>query len=353
MKTILSSLLILTSTVSAITPGDASEILFMKQEEKLARDVYQSLGDLWGTQVFFNINRSEQRHMNSVDSLIAQFALEDTCPIEPGVFTIPELQELYDTLMAKGVQSEKDALEVGVLVEETDIADLKVAIDQIDDATVDQIFGNLLRASYNHLNAFNSALTNGASGPRMQQRRAGSGQARFSWEGGNESLGEPLLAAVLERSVAGSDLWTTVMDVSGLTAVTVEVADDRNVLHRLRVETGSGAVSQGKGNGNVNGGLGPVSSVVYSNTVTTLALDTPWPDATWADTEGRWLDTWAGWMEITHYPWSYQNGTGWYYIVTADDASAWAWSSEWGWQFSAESVYPWIYDTDDGWIEGL
>lgn len=355
MKSIIYTLAVFATAAWALPPEDASEILFIKQEEKLARDVYQSLGEVWGTNVFLNITRSEQRHMDAVDGLIAQFGLTDPCPVEPGVFTIPELQELYDTLMLKGLQSETDALEVGVLVEVTDIEDLEKMIEQIDDASVDAVLGNLLRGSYNHLDAFNGVLGNGGgSGPAMRQRRAGMGHARFSWEGGNEGLGEPGAAATvaLERSVAGSNVWTTVMDVTGLVEVVVAVDSSQHVLHRLRVETagGTGAGSGGRGNGPGTGGGGPgsTSQIVYSNILSTHVLDTPWPDSEWWD--GNWYETWSGWMEVSHYPWSYQNGIGWFYVVPLGETDAWAWNADFGWSYSAKSVYPWIYDADEGWL---
>ena len=142
----------------ALTPGDEDEILFIKQEEKLARDVYLALGEAWGTQVFLNIAQSEQRHMNAVDGLIATYGLADSSPEALGEFTIPALTDLYATLIEKGMRSETDALEVGVLIEETDIDDLEVMIAQIEDSYVDRVLGNLLRGSYNHLEAFGAVL---------------------------------------------------------------------------------------------------------------------------------------------------------------------------------------------------
>ena len=163
---------LLASTASALTTEDASTLLFIKQEEKLARDVYLALGDIWGNPAFYNIAKSEQQHMKAVDALIARFALEDTSPTEAGVFSIPALTELYETLMAKGLLSEKDALEVGVLVEETDIADLQAMIAQIEDEAVDQTLGNLLRASYKHLAAFSGQLDGSRKPSATQQRRS-------------------------------------------------------------------------------------------------------------------------------------------------------------------------------------
>jgi hypothetical protein len=147
-----------TATFGEISDAIASDLLFAKQEEKMARDVYQVLLAKWGHRVFENIASAEQRHMDAVSRLIEGYNLEDTTPAEPGKFTIPELQALYDQSVASGTKSLVDALGVGVLIEETDIADLENTLKQELDPPIKQVLENLLRASQNHLAAFNTAL---------------------------------------------------------------------------------------------------------------------------------------------------------------------------------------------------
>jgi hypothetical protein len=144
--------------VQAITPAEATGVLAMKQEEKMARDVYQALAVRWDNAVFRNIAVSEQRHMDAMDALIARNGLVDPTPAEPGKFTIPELQKLHDDLVLRGGTSLTEALRVGVLIEETDIADLKEVLAVTQDATIQRVMGNLLRASGQHLRAFTSSV---------------------------------------------------------------------------------------------------------------------------------------------------------------------------------------------------
>ncbi len=148
----------LATTASALTATETSAILFMKQEEKLARDVYNALHAKWGAVVFKNIAASEQQHMNAVDGLIVRYRLKDNTPVKPGEFTYPELQELYDTLVADGETSLKDALEVGVTIEEVDIKDLRAALAATRERPIKNVFGNLLKGSLNHLAAFTKWL---------------------------------------------------------------------------------------------------------------------------------------------------------------------------------------------------
>lgn len=146
------------SAAAALTTAETASILFMKQEEKVARDVYQVLHAKWGHATFANIAVSEQRHMDAIDNLITRYHLTDPTPVEAGQFTYPELQGLYDQLIALGNQSVEAALAVGVLIEQTDIADLKEALKTTRERPIRNVFSNLMDGSYNHLAAFTRAL---------------------------------------------------------------------------------------------------------------------------------------------------------------------------------------------------
>ena len=145
-------------TVYNLTDAEKEKILYMVEEEKLARDVYKTLYDKWGIQVFANIARSEQMHVDSVLYLIEKYGLENPLQDEVGKFTNPDIQALYDQLVAQGSQSAVDALKVGALIEEVDIKDLDEAIADAQAPDVIQIFENLRSGSYNHLRAFTSVL---------------------------------------------------------------------------------------------------------------------------------------------------------------------------------------------------
>ncbi|MBL9139078.1 MAG: DUF2202 domain-containing protein [Verrucomicrobiales bacterium] len=169
-----------TSPALALTPTEGASVLYMKQEEKMARDLYQALALRWDLTVFKNIAASEQRHMSAIDNLIVAYGLTDSAPSEAGKFTIPELQTLHDQLLAQGGQSIEAALRVGVLVEEADIADLKEAIGATTEPMILRVYGNLLRGSGNHLVAFHTALESGDTStlcPGQGQGSCGNGKA--------------------------------------------------------------------------------------------------------------------------------------------------------------------------------
>ena len=148
------------ATIAALSDTELSTselegIAFMREEEKLARDVYIQLADLWNMNIFSNISRSEDTHMEAVKTLIDLFGFED--PVqdnEVGVFTDPILQDLHDELMVSGSISLADALLVGGAIEEIDILDLQKYLNETSNSAVIEVYENLLRGSINHLNSF-------------------------------------------------------------------------------------------------------------------------------------------------------------------------------------------------------
>jgi hypothetical protein len=138
---------------------EAGHLEFMREEEKVARDLYLAFAELWDWPQFTNIAASEQQHMDSVKFLLEKYAIAD--PIEEdvrGSFTNPDLQALYDRLLTEGEVSATEAFRVAALVEEVDIADLDSALAQTDNQDLTWLFDNLQRGSRNHLRAFAGTL---------------------------------------------------------------------------------------------------------------------------------------------------------------------------------------------------
>ncbi len=147
-----------------------ADLSYLREEEKLARDVYLRLGAEWDLQVFASIPRSEQSHMDSVKLLLDAYGFED--PIvddEPGVFENAELAELYEQLVEKGLESELAALEVGATIEDLDIGDLQAMAERSELADVQATYTALTCGSRNHMRAFFSQLDS----------RGGSYEAQF------------------------------------------------------------------------------------------------------------------------------------------------------------------------------
>lgn len=144
-------------STTALSAADAAGLSYMREEEKLAQDVYQALYAKWGLPVFQNIARSEAMHTQSVATLLSRYGLPDPAATLPaGKFNNPDLQSLYDTLIAQGSRSATDALRVGATVEDLDLSDLAARASTQPD--LQRVYANLAKGSRNHLRAFTSQL---------------------------------------------------------------------------------------------------------------------------------------------------------------------------------------------------
>ncbi len=141
--------------VGELTNTEISGLVWMREEEKLARDVYLTLYDLWGQPVFQNIANSEATHTEAVLTLLKRYDIPDPVGNNAvGVFTNAELQALYNALVKQGAESLAAALKVGAAVEEIDIIDLDERSAETEKADILTVYANLTRGSRNHLRSF-------------------------------------------------------------------------------------------------------------------------------------------------------------------------------------------------------
>jgi len=146
--------------VEQLNKEEREGLIFLREEEKLARDVYNYLHELYNLNVFANIPKSEQQHMDAIKFLLDRYEIKD--PAEgkaDGEFTNIELQQLYNNLILKGKESVTEALKVGALIEEVDIRDLTNELDEsVDNKDIKLVYDNLIKGSENHLKAFTRVL---------------------------------------------------------------------------------------------------------------------------------------------------------------------------------------------------
>lgn len=142
-----------------LTAEEIDCLTYLREEEKLARDVYIFLYDKWQSRIFKNISVSEQMHMDAIKTLLQTYEIPDPAEgNEEGVFTNADLQALYYKLVRDGSVSLVEALKVGVLIEEMDILDLKEGIVSNERKDIITVYSNLLLGSLNHLESFESKL---------------------------------------------------------------------------------------------------------------------------------------------------------------------------------------------------
>jgi hypothetical protein len=141
---------------------EKEDLFHMREEEKLARDVYLTLYKKWGIRIFRNIARSEQRHMDAIKELLNKYNLPD--PVETvggkiGEFKDEKLQDLYNQLVQQGEESVVEALKVGATIEDLDIKDLEEALNRTDNEDIKIVYQNLIKGSQHHLKAFTKLLS--------------------------------------------------------------------------------------------------------------------------------------------------------------------------------------------------
>jgi len=146
--------------IETISTEERDGLIMMREEEKLAHDVYLTLYEKWGVNAFSNIAKSELTHTESVRYLLERYNIED--PVKEntvGVYSSKTFSDLYTSLIVKGQESLVSALMVGATVEDLDIKDLNELSAKVDNKDILEIYANLTRGSRNHLRSFSKQLS--------------------------------------------------------------------------------------------------------------------------------------------------------------------------------------------------
>ena len=144
----------------SINTQEKLDLCFLREEEKLAHDVYVYAYNKYGVMIFNNISASEASHMSSVLNLLNKYSIID--PVNsngPGVFVDTNLQQLYNDLILQVDVSLIKALEVGATIEDLDISDINTFYRNTSKADLIQVYDALTCGSRNHIKAFTSQLT--------------------------------------------------------------------------------------------------------------------------------------------------------------------------------------------------
>ena len=153
---------------TALSDQEKADLLFILEEEKMARDVYTFLYEKWQIPIFYNISGSESAHMSAVANVLQYYDI--AYEIKPyGEYNNDIIQGLYDDLVASGSQSELDAYIVGATIEDVDIFDLEESMAKTDNNYIEDVFESLQCGSRNHLREFvkNIELANGTYSPQF------------------------------------------------------------------------------------------------------------------------------------------------------------------------------------------
>ncbi len=169
LKTILAIAFVVSTSVvfnacnkaNKLSTTEKENLKYLREEEKLARDVYLHAYDKYGEEVFKNISNSEQKHMDKVLGLLEDYKIDDPASSTVGVFSNSELQNLYNILAAQVDSSLKEALIVGATIEDVDIFDIDEFLANTKQKDIIKTYENLNCGSDNHMRAFTSKLSSG------------------------------------------------------------------------------------------------------------------------------------------------------------------------------------------------
>ncbi len=171
-----------TQLTAVLDFNEETHLVFMREEEKLARDVYTRLGMLYpDSDVFGTIDDSEQRHTDAVKQQLESYGIEDPSTNDnTGVFTGADygdyFTEKFDYLVDLASASELDALYVGAFIEELDMRDIhrcpaviveldngveseeECGLDYTDQPDIITLYDSLIEGSENHLRGYVHAI---------------------------------------------------------------------------------------------------------------------------------------------------------------------------------------------------
>jgi hypothetical protein len=182
--------MVVVQPASAAVSADTADMLqAMVAEEKLAHDVYTTLGDLYSVRTFDSIANAESRHQAALRSLMSVHGVSDpTVGDAVGDFDDPAVQKLYDDLVRQGSASLEAAAQVGITIEKLDIADLDEALADNPPADIARVLENLRSGSEKHLAAFTRLADGDTAAGQGSQAGQGKGRGGQGHRGAGTSI---------------------------------------------------------------------------------------------------------------------------------------------------------------------
>lgn len=142
-----------------LSPTEIQDILFMREEEQLAHDLYTKWAGLYPFPIFGNIASSETTHIQAVQLLMNRYGLSESLVGNASVgFRNSTIQSLYDRYDLLGNSSVEGAHSSGLGIEIRDITDLDAALQHTSRSDIQQVWTSLRQGSYNHKAAFEMML---------------------------------------------------------------------------------------------------------------------------------------------------------------------------------------------------
>jgi len=147
-----------TKTNEPPTADEKASVLYAREQQKLARDLYQVLGAKWSAVILQSTAHAEQKHMDTVKSLIDGLKLTDPAQPAAGQFTDPMFQKLYGQLLDRGSVSLVEALRAAAYMEEMEIRDTRGFVEDANRLDIIRGLGSITTGEPTHLRVFVAEL---------------------------------------------------------------------------------------------------------------------------------------------------------------------------------------------------
>ncbi len=147
------------NNIGGPTTVEQQNLVFMREEEKLAWDLYREMHQIWGLSVFKSVSGEEKEHMKKMLGLLQMYNIPD--PVQgdvPGRYVNVYISDIYQSLSQQGRRSVQDALKVCALQEEINILDLIRVSQSATQPKVLEVYAELQRNSISHLRSFAHSL---------------------------------------------------------------------------------------------------------------------------------------------------------------------------------------------------
>lgn len=148
------------ATAGALTPQERQSLIYVREAEKMARDLYLGMYQAWGLSVFKSTSAEEQDHVDAMLELFGIYALSDPLAARdvPGTYLNQNITSMHSSLFSQGIRSKKDGLKACALQEEINILDLDLAMKSTQKPDIARVYLELQRDSMNHLRSFAHCL---------------------------------------------------------------------------------------------------------------------------------------------------------------------------------------------------
>ncbi|MDZ4059371.1 MAG: DUF2202 domain-containing protein, partial [Bacteroidales bacterium] len=139
-------------TTAELTANEIEFLYAVREDEKLARDVYTYFFDKFELAPFSRIAKAEANHIAAVERLLYFYSITYPAVGPVGEFKDGDRKAYYESLINKG-DTALEAYKATAYLEEKDVADYTLVLGSIQNPNIKMVIENLIKGSSNHLRA--------------------------------------------------------------------------------------------------------------------------------------------------------------------------------------------------------